>query len=207
MLPTKLYHYSAQPLKKLRQDFHDMHWARIPIFQKPHGFWISVEDYPEDQNWYSWCEGEEFRPECLEHRYHVILKKKAKILHLKNAEELEAFSLKYASNDPEDFNKKFPMEYMDNLTGYVRKPYIYLIDWQTVMKEYDGIIIAPYQWSCRLMNQTTSWYYGWDCASGCIWNISAVRSFTLQPRLVETQECQAEGIQTDSRSAVCCLQG
>ena len=49
MLPTRLYHYSAQELKKLRQDFHEMHWARIPIFQKPHGFWVSIEDFEGDK--------------------------------------------------------------------------------------------------------------------------------------------------------------
>jgi len=37
-----------------------------------------------------------------------------------------------------------------------------------VSKEYDGIEIAPYQWDARL---SLIWYYGWDVASGCIWNL------------------------------------
>lgn len=36
---------------------------------------------------------------------------------------------------------------------------------------YDG---APYQWECRL-DRDTFWYYSWDCASACIWNLQAVR--------------------------------
>ncbi len=171
MLPTKLYHYSAEPLKKLRQDFHDMHWARLPRFPKPHGFWVSVEDFEKDRNWHTWCGLDKFRLEGLKYRYHVILKKKAKILYLKNDKELEEFSLKYAGN-------------------YDFASYIYIIKWQDLMKEYDGIIIAPYKSSCTLMNLTISWYYPWDCASGCIWNVSAVKSFTLEPIQEKPEEPQ-----------------
>ena len=48
------------------------------------------------------------------------------------------------------------------------------IDWAEVASKYDGIIISPYQWSLRL-DMEMMWYYGWDCASGCIWNISAIK--------------------------------
>ena len=40
-------------------------------------------------------------------------------------------------------------------------------------RRVDGIIIAPYQWYCRM---TVDWYYTWDCASGCIWNLDAIES-------------------------------
>ena len=46
------------------------------------------------------------------------------------------------------------------------------IDWPKVAERYDGIIIAPYQWSRRL--DGPMWYYGWDCASGCVWRARAV---------------------------------
>jgi hypothetical protein len=26
------------------------------------------------------------------------------------------------------------------------------------------------------------WYYGWDCASGCIWDTSVIERVTLEPR-------------------------
>ena len=47
-----------------------------------------------------------------------------------------------------------------------------MIDWIQVAKEYDGIEINPYQYEAR--NQYM-WYYGWDVASGCIWNLNNVK--------------------------------
>lgn len=172
-LPSQLYHYSSHPINKLKQDFHDLHRREIPIFQKPHGVWFSVEDFGEDdQNWKSWCEGESFRLEALKYKYLISIRKRARILYMSTIDELDAFSLKYAGNDPTGFKR-----YTGNPE---QRPYIYIIDWERVMVEYDGIIIAPYRWDCRLMNPTTSWYYGWDCSSGCIWNMKAIKSFILE---------------------------
>ena len=55
------------------------------------------------------------------------------------------------------------------------------IDWPAVATDYPGLIIAPYQWSCR-MSEFTRWYYGWDCASGCIWNADAIARVTEEAR-------------------------
>lgn len=44
--------------------------------------------------------------------------------------------------------------------------------WPRVEQKYDGIIITPYQWSQRLGK--IRWYYTWDCASGCIWNLDSI---------------------------------
>lgn len=44
-------------------------------------------------------------------------------------------------------------------------------------REYAGIIITPYQWARRL---ELSWYYNWDCASGCIWDVSAILGVHLR---------------------------
>lgn len=49
------------------------------------------------------------------------------------------------------------------------------IAWTAVADRWDGIIIAPYQWTRRY---DLAWYYGWDCASGCIWNLDAIDEFT-----------------------------
>lgn len=185
-LPTKLYHYSENPLKNLTQDFHDMHRARLPMFAKPYGFWLSIEDFEEDQNWKTWSEANKFNLCSLKHKYLVTLKKKAKILYLQTNAQLIEFGLKYKGNDPEDFFK-----YSQDRT---RPPYIYLIDWKIVMSEYDGIIIAPFQWDCVFINPTASWYYGWDCSSGCIWNVSAVKSFVLESIQEERLECPKKEI-------------
>jgi hypothetical protein len=192
-LSNKLYHYSAHPITELRQNFHDLHRREIPVFQKPHGVWFSVEDFGEDdQNWKSWCEGERFRLEALKYKYAISLSKGARILYMSTTEELEAFSLKYQGNDLVKLNRLSNNPY--------QKPYIYFIDWERVMLEYDGIIIAPYNWQCRLMNSMTSWYYGWDCSSGCIWNMKVIKSCILES-IMDTEalvEKVEEGMATDS---------
>lgn len=43
------------------------------------------------------------------------------------------------------------------------------VDWSKVAEHYDGIEIAPYIYKARMGH---FWYYGWDVASGCIWNTS-----------------------------------
>jgi hypothetical protein len=50
------------------------------------------------------------------------------------------------------------------------------ITWQRVAEQYHGIIVTPYQWSQRY---DLWWYYGWDCASGCIWNKDAIASIVM----------------------------
>jgi hypothetical protein len=52
------------------------------------------------------------------------------------------------------------------------------IDWPRVGADWQGIIIAPYLWERRFQ----SWYYSWDCASGVIWDASAIASITLCER-------------------------
>ena len=44
-------------------------------------------------------------------------------------------------------------------------------DWERVGTEYKGILITPYAWNLRL---ELDWYYGWDCASGCFWDLSCL---------------------------------
>lgn len=51
-------------------------------------------------------------------------------------------------------------------------------DWIDVASRYSGIEIAPYQWKRRI-HPSTFWYYTWDCASGCIWDLSAIKKFEV----------------------------
>jgi len=45
------------------------------------------------------------------------------------------------------------------------------IDWPRVGRDFKGILITPYNWDMRL---ELDWYYGWDCASGCFWDVSCL---------------------------------
>ena len=67
------------------------------------------------------------------------------LLRITNFDELVAFDKEYC-----------------NSTERYRNP-----DWTRLEKEYDGIEIAPYIYKGRF---EIFWYYGWDVASGCIWN-------------------------------------
>jgi hypothetical protein len=152
----KLIHYCNKEfeLKPLKYD----QCAQL-YFSKPTGLWISVEG---DDDWKEWCEAENFQIENLEVSYEVILKEDANILHLKTVEEIFEFS------------KRFPLRTRD----WDRDYDTYQLEWEKIAKKYQGIIIAPYQWKCRLALES-SWYYGWDCASGCIWDIDCISEFKL----------------------------
>jgi hypothetical protein len=69
---------------------------------------------------------------------------------------------------------KFSRQYGDKSKN-IRFTSFY-IDWEMVCGEYDGIIISPFCWERRL---EVMWYYTWDCASGCVWNLSAVIGVTI----------------------------
>jgi len=118
---------------------------------KPEGFWISDDN---DFGWLEWCKEEEFRLDGLNIRHEVIVDT-TDILWIKTAKELIDLDARY------------------NSPGFPRK---YEFPWHWLHAEYKGIIISPYQWSLRL--DGPAWYYPWDCASGCIWDASAVRSIT-----------------------------
>ena len=73
------------------------------------------------------------------------------------------------------FHEKYGVPMFPNLPDMCNSRY-FAPDWARVGEAYPGIIIAPYIWSRRL--DGPMWYYGWDCASGCVWDPSVVRSIT-----------------------------
>ncbi len=183
MIPSKFYHYSSLPIESLDVDFYEDQKGNKRFASKPIGFWISVEDFEGDTNWKTWCIEEKFHLHGLKHKYLVKLKENARILYLSQVSQIKEFSLKYRKEKRE----------------YLYENFIYEIKWEDLQPEYDGIIIAPYQYECRLYTPETSWYYGWDCASGCIWNLDCIESFTLE----EILEYQEEENEKDSLSEEC----
>lgn len=126
-------------------------------YDKPRGFWFT--DDSEDC-WASWCRAENFCLEALTFKHEVKLDE-SKLLILRTGEELDQFL--------QDFTiyHSWHSSYTDRC-----------INWPEVAKQYAGIIITPYQWSHRLSHDS-NWYYGWDCASGCVWDASAILSINL----------------------------
>ena len=116
---------------------------------KPKGLWYGI-----DNEWLDWCN--EMPGWIHQHNYTLKLDM-SKILLITNSVQLDRFTDEY---------KIYPLS--------VAK-FLLFIDWKKIALKYSGIEINPYLWERRLdMNST--WYYGWDCASGCVWNKEAVLS-------------------------------
>lgn len=106
---------------------------------KPKGFWYEV-----DGDWRRWCE-DEGGLDWGKGPLHELELGDERLLFLGSPRAIDEFTERFrAAVGPLD-------EY---------------IDWRRVAEDCDGIEIAPYQWTRRL---GLMWYYGWDCASGCIW--------------------------------------
>lgn len=148
-------------LKSLSDDIDLRHYTSTPVQElysvkeqvvgfKPKGFWVSVDG--NGDGWKDWCEAEAWNMESFEMVYDVTLCPNANILLISNPLELD------------NFTEKFSKE---------QSQYIIGIDWAAVSELYQGVIIAPYIYSRRL-ERNSFWYYGWDCASGCIWDVDAI---------------------------------
>ena len=159
-------HMSRQPIEKL----YDRDQARHPGF-KPLGLW-----YGCGTEWLEWINENEprWRGEWL---YSVVLQQNANILFLSSVDDMNSFENKHRNHDA--FSICSPL---------LKTSLMVNIDWAMVAKDYDGIEISPYQWSERLERM---WYYGWDVASGCMWNIRAISKLELlQGEQIETVTSQ-----------------
>jgi len=138
-----------------------IHFSKAPIgplvpvkqtatsFGKPKGFWFSDED---DYGWKQWARDNRFAQDRFEYQTRLEIVKD-KVLLLSNGGDLELFTRKYGRNSG---------HWADS----------FMIEWDRVAESWGGILITPYDWNNRL---EMPWYYGWDCASGCVWDPEAVR--------------------------------
>ena len=146
MIDRRLIHYSKEPLTDVRT----VEQTEERNVGKPHGLWVSCEG---ENDWPSWCKAESFGAP-FDHATEIKLWRTAPVLHISNATQLRIFN--------RAFNKPHRSHSLD------------AIDWGRAAKDYHGVIISPYLWDCRLADDVF-WYYGWDCASGCIWNAKAIK--------------------------------
>ena len=150
-----LSHYCAEPLGELRPIV-QVRPPHMSFSFKPRGLWLSVDG---EDDWAAWCRGEGYGLDRLALRYSIVLKAPERVLWLNTAPAVLEFQERYGVSD-----------------GVTRYP---AIDWERGGAEHAGLVIAPYQWSLRM---GLMWYYGWDCASGCIWDTSVIERVTLEPR-------------------------
>ena len=149
-----LSHFSKEPVLSVHSVKQE--WPASE-FEKPRGLWLSVDG---EHSWEEWCESENFGIGPIRHR--VVLAPAANILYCRDALDLDCLTERYGVEVP----------------GYSWRRIA--IEWHRIADEYQGIIITPYIWERRL-HDAYLWYYGWDCASGCIWDAGAVAEcFALQ---------------------------
>lgn len=165
-----LYHYSRQVITNLTQrelvfgetydEIHKPNKYYLRPFMKPEGLWFSPEDDTQeyDESWRAYSS--ELPRITLIYKYHVKLSPTANLLRISDVSGMYKFGKKY--------------QYTEGLSVYRKLG----ICWQDVAVDYQGILIVPYQYSLRL-HSDFDWYYPWDCASGCIWDLSAIGSLTL----------------------------
>lgn len=115
-------------------------------YSKPDGLWYSVGD-----DWWRWLQSDWRAKWAGWKEVHVLEFDASRILQLKTVAAVRKFHDEFRA-------KQFPR---------------HMIDWRKVEKLYAGIEIAPYQGGLRF-DHDVSWYYSWDVASGCIWDVSAI---------------------------------
>jgi hypothetical protein len=126
---------------------------------KPNGLWVSDED---DFGWSHWCTGEQWGTDGLVYEHLVELHPNHNVLFIRTVEEIDKFHEEYSVDILKDRQYRYPS----------RRDWC---DWSRVYPLWQGLIISPYLWERRMQYM---WYYGWDCASGCIWDLSAIARFT-----------------------------
>ena len=144
----RLVHFSREPLTEVHAvEQKDM--PRDGFAPKPRGLWVSDED--AEQSWSSWCADEMADWMVGTTAYGITLAKDARLLVIGDSQGIDDFHRLYSE------------------PGIGRS---YFVDWPAVAARFQGIIITPYVWERRLSE--VSWYYPWDCASGCIWDTAAI---------------------------------
>lgn len=167
----ELVHYTST--KRPLGELVDVEAQDAPEMFKPIGLWLSVEPA---YSWRWWASNERFwKGDYL--AYRLRLRPDANVLHVNGTAELDAFHERFKHETdlgPSTFAPPPRPAFMSEAAHARMFPKRYVltrINWPAVAEEYDGLVIAPYVWGRRFARNML-WYYGWDCASGCIWRPS-----------------------------------
>lgn len=144
----RLIHYSIEPLLKVYSRPHFEGGAGV---HKTPGLWVSVDG---EYDWLAWCRDNNWGLEHFIYATEIVLTNDAAVKYLSSAADIDQFTMDFYISQ-----------------GPILK---HGLDWSSIRKRWSGIIISPYCWERRL-SKHARWYYGWDCASGVIWDASAVK--------------------------------
>ena len=119
--------------------------------RKPKGIWFGIGN-----SWIDWLEYN--MPQWAQPSIMKVEVNMSKMLNIKKDKDLEAFAKKYT------FKKKD----------------MWVADWKSLAKDYDGIIMWIHPPSARMFgDDPNAIWYGWDVPSGCVWNPSAIKKINV----------------------------
>jgi hypothetical protein len=163
------YHWASDPVELRRMSYPQKGHP------KPNGLWFDING-----SWKRWCEAVQFRLEDLRFRHTVTILDDSRVLILRNSKDIDVFTSQYRHDisghiqplqSSEDLDA-FERQYGGDLFSDIKGQFTHYIMWGEVAEQHTGIIIDPY---FHAMSQAYLWYYGWNCAGGCIWDTSVVR--------------------------------
>ena len=128
---------------------------------KPEGFWYGVGD-----GWLRFLQqgGAPIRKLYARH-VHALRLDLTRVARLTTVAEVRAFHEKYRDQHAHDAYSKI------------------VLDWRKVERDFAGIEIAPYQYALRF-DHKVFWYYPWDVASGCLWDVDVIKRVEYRGKLV-----------------------
>lgn len=138
------------------------------VDRKPIGLWYDI-----DFSWTDWCK------ENTDWSYgnHFELEiEMNKILLIDTEDKFKSFLKQFGAVPyyAKEFSSS-PSPEIKKMGLNIRKEHI---DWKKVCSLYSGIEINPYD--CYY-NYVFSFINSWDVASGCIWNLNAIKTITKIP--------------------------
>ena len=122
---------------------------------KPKGLWYGFGD-----SWQKWCENEQ--PDWIHQHFYELKPNGSNLLILKTERDMLRFNDEYGGKPVLPGMRIFKQ-----------------IEWSRVTQNYNGIEIPIYFWQFRL-HPDFLWFYGWDCASGAIWNLEKVDAVEIK---------------------------
>lgn len=176
--PNVRLHMSPQRIPKLLPE-------ETPTKEdkKPNGFWYDLEG-----EWVSWCSsGYRFG-----YYYYALDLDFSKILTIKNLKQFKKFEDEYKIRPfihrwmdaiyekfQQEKDRTPEMERFIEAMGTLNRPdglhhNDFDIKWACVAEKHAGIEIPLFQRSLE-----SKWYDTWDCSSGVVWDISAIKGIKL----------------------------
>lgn len=163
----KLAHYTKHiKLNVVSRD------QTVQPHMKPYGLWVSDDN--AELSWPKLQVYKNYQSKQPIYKHMLRLDPQHNVRIIRSIEELDAFSVAFDAGLPWNRTSTFG------------------IRWRLVAERYQGIIITPYLHE-RRYSPLTNWYWSWDCASGCIWDINAIEYFqVLGSPVGKTQENYAK---------------